>query len=183
MEPGVSRFIAVPYALIPHLNSRMMALFCGATPWRVRRLGVADGIGGLVKPWMGYTVLTVLTWGLWGVFSKLAANYTKPRQSILFQTVGVLAFALIVLVLEKFHVEWTTPGFTWAALGGFCAFVGFLTFFAALIDGKTSTVVVLSALYPLVTILLSVALLHERLSGKQAVGIVLALIASALLAT
>jgi len=58
-----------------------------------------------------------------------------------------------------------------------------LTFFAALIDGKTSTVVVLSALYPLVTILLSVALLHERLSGKQSVGIVLALIASALLAT
>jgi bacterial/archaeal transporter family protein len=140
-------------------------------------------LGGPVKPWMGYTALTVLTWGLWGVFSKLAANYTKPRQSILFQTVGVLAFALIVLVLEKFHVEWTTSGFTWAALGGFCAFVGFLTFFAALIDGKTSTVVVLSALYPLVTILLSVALLHERLSGKQAVGIVLALIASALLAT
>jgi transporter family protein len=132
---------------------------------------------------MGYTVLTVLTWGLWGVFSKLAANYTKPRQSILFQTVGVLAFALVVLVLEKFRVEWTTPGFTWAALGGFFAFVGFLTFFAALTDGKTSTVVVLSALYPLVTILISVAFLHERLTGRQTLGVLLALIASALLAT
>jgi transporter family protein len=136
-----------------------------------------------VKPWMGYTFLTVLTWGLWGVFSKLAANYTKPRQSILFQTAGVLAFALIVLVLEKFHVQWTTPGFSWAALGGFCAFVGFLTFFAALIDGNTSSVVVLSALYPLVTILISIAFLHERLTGRQAIGIALALIASALLAT
>ncbi len=132
---------------------------------------------------MGYTFLTVLTWGLWGVFSKLAANYTKPRQSILFQTAGVLAFALIVLVLEKFHVQWTTPGFSWAALGGFCAFVGFLTFFAALIDGNTSSVVVLSALYPLVTILISIAFLHERLTGRQAIGIALALIASALLAT
>ena len=136
-----------------------------------------------MKPWMGYTFLTVLTWGLWGVFSKLAANYTKPRQSILFQTAGVLAFALIVLVLEKFHVQWTTPGFSWAALGGFCAFVGFLTFFAALIDGNTSSVVVLSALYPLVTILISIAFLHERLTGRQAIGIALALIASALLAT
>lgn len=132
---------------------------------------------------MGYTFLTVLTWGLWGVFSKLAANYTKPRQSILFQTAGVLAFALIVLVLEKFNVQWTTPGFSWAALGGFCAFVGFLTFFAALIDGNTSSVVVLSALYPLVTILISIAFLHERLTGRQAIGIALALIASALLAT
>ena len=152
----------------------MMALFCGAA---------LPLLGGPVKPWMGYTILTVLTWGLWGVFSKLAANYTKPRQSILFQTVGVLAFALIVLVLERFHVEWSAAGFTWAALGGFCAFIGFLTFFAALIDGKTSTVVVLSALYPLVTILLSIAFLHERLTGKQTIGIVLALIASALLAT
>jgi transporter family protein len=97
--------------------------------------------------------------------------------------VGVLAFALVVLVLEKFRVEWTTPGFTWAALGGFCAFVGFLTFFAALIDGKASTVVVLSALYPLVTILISIAFLQERLSGRQTLGILLALIASALLAT
>ncbi|MGC1384610.1 MAG: EamA family transporter [Candidatus Acidiferrales bacterium] len=136
-----------------------------------------------MKSWMGYTILTVVTWGLWGVFSKLAANYTKPRQSILFQTVGVLAFAFVVLVLERFHVEWNAPGFTWAALGGFCAFVGFLTFFAALIDGKTSTVVVLSALYPLVTIVISIAFLHERLTGKQTVGIVLALVASALLAT
>jgi bacterial/archaeal transporter family protein len=150
---------------------------------RGRRFVQPRKSGESVKPWMLYTLLTVFTWGLWGVFSKLAANYTKPRQSILFQTVGVLAFSLVVLVLERFHVEWNAPGFTWAALGGFCAFVGFLTFFAALVDGKTSTVVVLSALYPLVTIMISIAFLHERLTGKQTAGIVLALIASALLAT
>jgi len=57
-----------------------------------------------------------------------------------------------------------------------------LTFFAALDLGKTSTVVTLSALYPLVTILISIAFLHERLTARQAVGIVLALIANALLA-
>ncbi len=139
--------------------------------------------GEAVKPWFVYTLLTVVTWGLWGVFSKLAAGYTKPRQSILFQTVGVLAFAVVVLVLERFHVAWTAPGFTWSALGGFFAFIGFLTFFAALVDGKASTVVVMSALYPLVTILVSIAFLHEKLTGRQSIGIVLALVASALLAT
>ena len=71
------------------------------------------------------------------------------------------------------------PASSWAALGGFFAFIGFLTFFAALVDGKASTVVVLSALYPLVTIPISIAFLHERLTGRQDVGIVLALIASA----
>jgi transporter family protein len=135
-----------------------------------------------LKTWYLYSVLTVITWGFWGVFSKLASNYSKPKQALLFQTAGVLAFAVVVLFIEKFHFEWSLPGFSWAASGGFLAFVGFLTFFAALDQGKASTVVTLSALYPLVTILLSIAFLHERLTPRQGVGIVFALIASALLA-
>ena len=135
-----------------------------------------------LKAWYVYAVLTILTWGLWGVFSKLASNYSKPKQALLFQTAGVLAFAVVVLFLEKFRFEWSLPGFSWAFLGGFFAFIGFLTFFAALNQGKASTVVTLSALYPLVTILLSLAFLHEKLTIRQGVGIVFALIASALLA-
>jgi transporter family protein len=135
-----------------------------------------------LKIWYVYAVLTVVTWGLWGVFSKLASNHAKPRQALLFQTAGVLAFAVVVLVIERFKIEWNLAGFSWAALGGFLAFVGFLTFFAALEQGKASTVVTLSALYPLVTILVSIVFLHEKLSARQGIGIVLALIASVLLA-
>lgn len=135
-----------------------------------------------MRIWYLYALLTVITWGLWGFCSKIAFNYAKPRQALLFQTVGVLAFAVLVLFLEKFHVEWNLPGFSWAAIGGFFSFVGFLTFFVALEQGKASTVVTLSALYPVVTILLSIAFLHERLTARQGVGIVLALVASGLLA-
>ncbi|NDQ55744.1 MAG: EamA family transporter [Acidipila sp.] len=135
-----------------------------------------------MKTWYIYAVLTVVTWGLWGVFSKLASNYSKPKQALLFQTVGVLAFAIVVLFMERFRFEWSLPGFSWAALGGFFAFVGFLTFFAALDTGKASTVVTLSALYPLVTILLSVSFLHETLTTRQGIGIAVALVASVLLA-
>lgn len=135
-----------------------------------------------LKIWYVYSVLTVVTWGLWGVFSKLAANYSKPKQALLFQTVGIMLFAVIVLFMERFRFEWSLPGFSWAALGGFFAFIGFLTFFAALDGGKASTVVTLSALYPLVTILVSIAFLNERLTPRQGIGIVFAVIASALLA-
>ena len=85
--------------------------------------------------------------------------------------------------LGKFSLRMSLPGFSWAASGGFLAFVGFLTFFAALDQGKASTVVTLSALYPLVTILLSIAFLHEKLTPRQGAGIVFALIASVLLAS
>jgi bacterial/archaeal transporter family protein len=123
-----------------------------------------------LKIWYLYAILTVVTWGLWGVFSKLASNYAKPRQALLFQTAGVLAFSAVVLVVEKFKIEWNLPGFSWAALGGFFAFIGFLTFFAALEKGNTSTVVTLSALYPMVTIMISIAFLHERLTTRQGVA-------------
>ena len=135
-----------------------------------------------MKNWYLYTLLTLVQWGLWGLCSKLASNYSRPRQALIFQSVGVIAFAVIVLMMEKFSIVWSVPGFGWAAAGGFFAFVGFLTFFAALEQGKASTVIALSALYPLVTILLSLAFLHEKLTGRQAIGIAFALIASVLLA-
>jgi transporter family protein len=135
-----------------------------------------------VKTWYLYALLTIVMWGIWGVFSKFASAHSKPRQVLIFQSVGVLAFALVVLAIENFKFEWSVPGFSWSFAAGFFTFIGFLTFFAALEDGKASTVVTLSALYPVVTILLSVIFLREKISLKETVGIGFALVASVLLA-
>ncbi len=135
-----------------------------------------------MRTWYLYALMTVLMWGVWGVFSKFASANSKPRQVLIFQSIGVLAFALVVLTMEKFKIEWSVPGFSWSFAAGFFTFIGFLTFFAALEKGKASTVVTLSALYPVVTILLSITFLHEKISLRESVGIVFALIASVLLA-
>jgi bacterial/archaeal transporter family protein len=135
-----------------------------------------------MKVWYLYALMTVVLWGIWGVFSKLASAHSRPRQMLLFQSVGVLAFALVVLVIEKFKIEPSLPGFSWSFGAGFFTFIGFLTFFAALEQGKASTVVTLSALYPVVTILLSIAFLQEKLTIRQLTGIGFALVASVMLA-
>jgi bacterial/archaeal transporter family protein len=135
-----------------------------------------------MRDWYFYALTTVVVWGIWGVFSKLAAAHSKPRQMLIFQSLGVIAFALLVLALEKFRIEPSPAGFSWSFAAGFFTFIGFLTFFAALEHGKPSTVVTLSALYPVVTIFLSILFLHEKLTMRQVAGIVFALIASVLLA-
>ena len=135
-----------------------------------------------MKPWILYAVMTVLCWGLWGVFSKLASNYSRPRQTLLFQAVGVVAFALVVLVIERFQIQPTVAGFGWSFAAGFINFVGFLAFFAAVEKGKVSTVISLSSLYPVITILLSVLLLHEKITRREGLGIAFALVAGWLLA-
>jgi transporter family protein len=134
-----------------------------------------------MNSWQLFTGVTLMTWGIWGFASKLAANAVPPRMALLFQCVGVLVFSFVVLTMERFRVTWSRPGFGWAFLAGFFAFAGFLTYFSALQKGPTSVVVVVSALYPLVTILLSVALLHERLNARQGVGIALAVVAAVIL--
>jgi transporter family protein len=78
-----------------------------------------------MKPWIPYAVMTLLAWGVWGFFSKLASNHTRPRQTLLFQAVGVMAFALVVLCFERFHVDWSPAGFGWSSAAGLINFVGF----------------------------------------------------------
>ena len=135
-----------------------------------------------MKPWILYAAFTVFAWGVWGFCSKLASNHTRPRQTLLFQAIGVMGFALLVLAIEHFRIEWSPAGFGWSFAAGFVNFVGFLAFFAAVQKGKVSTVISLSSLYPVVTILLSLLILHERISKREGLGIAFALAAGWLLA-
>jgi transporter family protein len=135
-----------------------------------------------MKPWILYASMTVVAWGVWGVFSKLAANYSRPRQTLLFQVVGVMAFGLVVLSMERFQIAWTPQGFAWSVAAGFVNFIGFLAFFAAVEKGKVSTVIAMSSLYPVITIVLSMLFLHEKVSSREGLGIACALLAGFLLA-
>ena len=90
---------------------------------------------------------------------------------------------ILGFVFLKFDKTVTPMGAFYSALVGILMTVGTLGFSYALKAGgdvgKTSVV---TALYPAVTLLMSMAFLKETLSIKQGVGIILALISVALLA-
>ncbi len=136
-----------------------------------------------MKSWVLYAVLTLMAWGVWGFFSKLATNQTRPRQILIFQAAGALAFALFVLTLERFRIQWSAGDFAWSFAAGFVNFLGFLLFFAAIEKGKVSTIITMTSLYPVVTIVLSMAFLHEKITRREGAGILLALLAGWLLTT
>jgi len=134
-----------------------------------------------MKQWVLYAVFTLTAWGVWGFFSKLATNHSRPRQILLFQVAGALAFGLFVLSLERFRIQWSTGDFAWSFAAGFVNFVGFLCFFAAIGKGKVSTIITMTSLYPVVTIVLSLVFLHEKIKPREWIGITLALFAGWLL--
>jgi transporter family protein len=130
-----------------------------------------------------YSLLTILAWGAWGVVSKVASASVDANTNQIFFTIGILP--LIVLVLQSPRLAVGTQrklGITWAFITGILGGTGNIAFFHALvIGGKVSIVVPATALFPLVTVILAITFLHERLGKLQILGFVLALAAIYLL--
>jgi drug/metabolite transporter (DMT)-like permease len=91
-----------------------------------------------------------------------------------------ISSVLAALVPVHWHLR---PMTLFAAVGGGTLNgLGALTSFAALESGgKASVVISLISLYPLVTIALAVAILHEHLTIAQGLGVALAIVAAMLL--
>ncbi len=133
--------------------------------------------------WLPAATLALFSFGLWGFFSRLALNYIDTKSALVFQTFGVLLIGLIALFLLDFKPETEMRGTGFGILTGLAYGIGCLFFLVAADRGKLITIVTLTALYPLITILLSTIFLQEAINLKQAIGIGLALVAIVLLSS
>lgn len=132
--------------------------------------------------WLFYALIALVFWGITGITQKLATNAISTELSFLWFAYAMVAIALVILPLV--HLDWHLRAkvFWLAVIGGALNGLGAMTSFAALErGGKASIVIPLCYLYPLVTILLAIILLHESLSRSQVLGISIAIIAAILL--
>lgn len=130
--------------------------------------------------WFPFALIALVIWGLFGFFPKLATQYIDARSILIFQVLGRLMVTLLVLASIRFRPEVYATGNILAILAGVAGTSGSLFFFYSLDQGKASVVVTMTALYPLVTIILSFLILKERFSMRQGMGLVLALVAMVL---
>ena len=135
--------------------------------------------------WLALSFVTMLFWGVWGVLHKIATTRIGPNLAWLFQGLGTLAvlitFGIYTYLKEGIHLTDLRASLLALSAGALGA-MGTIAFLFAVSKGRASVVVTLTALYPIVTILLAVLLLKEPLNPKQLIGMILALIAMALLA-
>jgi transporter family protein len=127
--------------------------------------------------WFIHAIIAFFLFGLWGFFPKLATNYIHPKSALAYEVLGGIVIAILILYLLKFRPEFDIRGLLFATLAGMAGTLGVLFFLFAVSQGKTSTVVTLTALYPLVTILLAFFILKEPITLKQGVGMMFALVA------
>jgi transporter family protein len=133
--------------------------------------------------WGTATFISLCSFGLWGLFTKLSVIHIDSKSALIFQTLGVMIIGVITLGLMNFKPATDAKGISYAVLTGVAYGIGCLFYFIAASKGKIITVVTLTALYPLVTIILAYWLLKEVVSIKQCAGIGLAFIAILLMST
>ena len=90
---------------------------------------------------------------------------------------------LLAAFFLRFQPKGSPQGILFAVLSGASAALAALFFFSAITRGRGSVVVSMTALYPLVTLALSVIFLHEAVTLKQLLGVGLALGAIVLLSS
>lgn len=133
--------------------------------------------------WFLASVSALLSFGLWGLFTKLSVVHIDSKSALMYQTVGVIIIGLFTLGMMNFKPASDPKGVGYAILTGLAYGIGCWFYFIAASKGKIITVVTLTALYPLVTILLAYLILKEGVSMKQWIGIILAFMSILLMST
>jgi len=128
--------------------------------------------------WFIFSILALLVWGLWGFFPKLALMNMDAKSVSFYEVIGCIIFGIILLFIINFKIQTNPSGIIFGILTGFTALLGGLFLLYALSAGsKISVAIMITALYPIITILLSFFILHETITVKQGIGIIFALIA------
>jgi transporter family protein len=135
-----------------------------------------------MKNWYWLSLATMVCWGAWGIFGKLASAQINSKLLVLVSITTSFLLLWALFLVTGFEVEKNARGLGYAVLAGVAGSIGSIFFYLALREGKTSVVVPLTALYPLVTVALGVLFLREDISTVKIVGIILALAATLLLA-
>jgi bacterial/archaeal transporter family protein len=140
-----------------------------------------------IPVWLAWSIVTIVLWGTWGLVSKIASAGVDAYVNQLLYTAGLAH--LMVFVAITVHKnrgdegsKSRNAGIFWAFLTGILGGIGNIAFFQAMVKGgKASVVSPVTALFPMVTVLLALIFLRERLGRTQWLGLALAFVAIYLL--
>ena len=135
-----------------------------------------------MRIWLGFAILALVLWGITGVTQKLATNRITSERSFLWFCWAMVALSAAVWVAIPVHWQLGRLAVVCSIAGGALNGLGAWTSFRALESGgKASIVISLVSLYPLLTVILAVLLLGERLTAVQTAGALTAIGAAILL--
>jgi transporter family protein len=124
--------------------------------------------------WLLPTLGYVVTLGVLGGTSKLALRDMSWQELMLWLPIAYVAYAIgLAAIGTRFP---TGSGWGWAAASSACGGTALVLLSLALAKGEVSRVVPISSVYPLVTVVASVAFLSERFTPARGIGTALVVV-------
>lgn len=130
-----------------------------------------------MQNWFIFAILALLFYGLWGFFPKMATLHLDAKSILFYETLGIIVIAILMYFFLPGKLHTNTKGVVFSVLTGIAGMVGTLFFLLALKNGKASVIILFTALYPLVSVMLVQLILRESITLKQGIGMVFAIVA------
>jgi uncharacterized membrane protein len=136
-----------------------------------------------LSKWLLYALVGMVFWGVFSVVQKVSTNHISAELSYLAWCAAFLPIAGVILVTQTLHWGFSGKFVILALVAGALNGFGVVASFAAYsFQGKAAIVTpIAAAVQPVVTVLLALAFLGERVESAEVVGLVLAIVAAVLL--
>src|SRR5271166_847361 len=117
--------------------------------------------------WVFYALIVMISWGVLGIFQKLATDRISSESVLFWMIVGFALFEPFIYPGKRLFT-YSRHGIAYGLMSGFLSNLGAFGLYAALRKGgKASVVVALVSLYPVIVIAVAPFLLHESLTVTQ----------------
>jgi drug/metabolite transporter (DMT)-like permease len=200
-EGGKAAIVFPLTALYPLITVIIAVVFMRETARQIQFVGIAFAIVAVVllsaepgssfsqlrillhfAPWLLYASVALVMFGLAGILQKLATNHISAEAVFAMFAAAFIPVSVLICALERWPTNLPTAPVLWAMVGGLFNGLGVLVTLAAFKKGgKAAVVTPLAALYPVVTVLVAVAFLNEKLNAMQTAGIACAIVGGLLL--
>ena len=131
-----------------------------------------------MKTWLLYSIICLFLWGFWGIFGKLASRSVSSPNLLLFALIGnFIVFPIYLgMFFKQISFKITSIDYYLAILAGVIGTIGGLFFYLAISKGEATRVVLITALYPVITVIFSYFFLNEQITIYKFFGILFALV-------
>lgn len=122
--------------------------------------------------WFWYSIFSVICFGGWGLFGKLGSMEIPASTMQFIFALGFLPVAPALFAAQRFKPRTNWKGILCALASGILSGIAGVAFYAAFRSGgNTSVITTATALYPMITVILAVLILRERLTRLQVMGL------------
>lgn len=135
-----------------------------------------------LSSWYFPSLIALCLYGAWGYWGTRASAFINPLSITFYSSIGVLISGIIALILLGFKPDFSTKGSMYGLLNGMASGIACIFFILALRNGPTMPVVLVTSMYPMITLMLCMIFLKDGLTLKQGIGMICAIVALILFA-